>query len=348
MANNATLTQGKFAMLGNGSWGTALAIHLAKQGHAVSLWGREEDLTATLIKERVNTRYLPGIKLPDGIEIQPDLTAALSESKQIIVAVPSHAFASLLKTIKPHWTSAHRLLWVTKGLDATSSEFLHTIAAEILGHEVPMAILSGPSFAKEVAIGLPTAVVVATTNGDWGNDLVQAFAGPQFRVYPSSDLIGIQVGSVLKNIIAVAAGIGDALGFGANARAALIARGMAEMIRFGEKMGAQRETLIGLAGCGDMILTCTDNQSRNRRFGLALGSGKTQDEAVAEIGQVVEAIHNIDQIHELALKKGIEMPISEAVYGVLHQVTTPETAVETLFSRPSKAEYSLANWNKIV
>lgn len=337
-----------FAMLGNGSWGTALAIHLAKQGHPVSLWGREEDLTAILIEQRINTRYLPGVKLPDGIEIQSDLIAAMSQSKSIIVAVPSHAFASLLNTIKPYWTPEHRLLWVTKGLDADTGAFLHTIAARILGPEVPMAILSGPSFAKEVAIGLPTAVVVATTNAAWGIDLINAFSGPQFRVYPSSDLIGIQVGSVLKNIIAVAAGIGDALGFGANARAALIARGLAEMIRFGEQLGAQRDTLIGLAGCGDMILTCTDNQSRNRRFGLALGSGKTQEQAVAEIGQVVEAIHNIDQVHELAVKKGIEMPIAEAVYGVLHQLTTPETAVDALFSRPTKAEYSLANWNKIV
>jgi glycerol-3-phosphate dehydrogenase (NAD(P)+) len=337
-----------FTILGNGSWGTALAIHLAKQGHPVSLWGREEDLTAILMTQRINTRYLPGITLPDGVEIQANLIDAISQSKQIIVAVPSHAFASLLTTIKPHWTPEHRLLWVTKGLDADSGAFLHTIAARILGPEVPMAILSGPSFAKEVAIGLPTAVVVATTNAAWGMDLVQAFSGPQFRVYPSSDLIGIQVGSVLKNIIAVAAGIGDALGFGANARAALIARGLAEMIRFGEELGAERNTLIGLAGCGDMILTCTDNQSRNRRFGLALGSGKTLDQAVAEIGQVVEAIHNIDQVHELSVKKGIEMPISEAVYGVVHQLTTPETAVGALFSRPTKTEYSLANWNKIV
>lgn len=337
-----------FSILGNGSWGTALAIHLAKQGHRVSLWGREEDLTTILLKERVNTRYLPGVKLPDGVEIQSDLTEAMSQSNQIIVAVPSHAFAPLLNTIKLHWTSEHRLLWVTKGLDADSGEFLHTVATRILGSNVPMAILSGPSFAKEVAIGLPTAVVVATTNGIWGIDLVRAFSGPQFRVYPSSDLIGIQVGGVLKNIIAVAAGIGDALGFGANARAALIARGLAEMIRFGEQLGAERDTLIGLSGCGDMILTCTDNQSRNRRFGLALGSGKTQDQAVAEIGQVVEAIYNINQVHKLAVEKGIKMPISEAVYSVLHQLTTPEIAVDALFSRPTKAEYSLANWNEIV
>ncbi|MEY3182106.1 MAG: hypothetical protein RLZ35_91 [Pseudomonadota bacterium] len=336
-----------FSMLGNGSWGTAIAIHLAKQGHPVSLWGREEDLTAILTEQRINTRYLPGVKLPDNIAIESSLASAMAASKQIIVGVPSHAFASLLTSIKPYWTAEHRLLWITKGLDADSGAFLHSIAERILG-AVPMAILSGPSFAKEVAVGLPTAVVVATKNAKWGHDLVTAFSGPQFRIYPSDDLIGVQIGSVVKNIVAVAAGIGDGLGFGANARAALIARGLAEMIRLGEKLGAQRDTLIGLAGCGDMILTCTDNQSRNRRFGLALGTGKTQDQAVAEIGQVVEAIHNVAQVHELALKTGADMPITTAVRDILNHVTSPKTAVDALFARPTKAEYSLANWHEIV
>lgn len=344
MPKNTTTLPRTVALLGHGSWGSAIAIHLAKNGHDVVLWGKDAQQTAALEAHRMNNRYLPGIPLPRNLRIHTGtLETLLQHTQDILVAVPSHGFSGLLNTLKPFWSNTHRLAWLTKGLDEHSGKFLHEIAAELLGAHVPAAVLSGPSFAKEVAQGLPTAIVVASKNTAWANHLVQLFCSNTFRAYLSQDILGVQLGGVIKNVMAVAAGISDGLGFGSNARAALITRGIAEMIRLGDKLGTVRETLFGLAGCGDMILTCTDNQSRNRRFGLALAAGKTSQQAVQEIGQVVEAIYNIDKVYQLALNHGVDMPISHEIYRILHDQTTPQEAVNTLFSRTPGQEYVLAN-----
>jgi glycerol-3-phosphate dehydrogenase (NAD(P)+) len=330
-------------VLGAGSWGTALAIQLART-KPVTLWGHDPELMARLAEQRVNERYLPGIRLPDRVLINADLETSVREAQDILVVVPSHAFRSVLTAMQPYLGEDSRLLWATKGLESGSGKLLHEVAQEVLGDNVPIAVVSGPTFAREVAEGLPTAVTVASADARFAHDMAERLHSKTFRAYTSDDVIGVEVGGAVKNVLAIAAGIADGLGFGANARTALITRGLAEMMRLGESLGGQlgghRETFMGLAGLGDLVLTCTDDQSRNRRLGLALGQGRSLEEALAGIDQVVEGVQTAREVHDLALSQGVDMPITEQVYAVLYEAREPKDAVQALLNRDQKAELS--------
>lgn len=326
------------AVLGAGSWGTALAILLARNGRPVTLWGRDAVHLAVLARQRSNERYLPGIPFPELLSPVADMTVAVREAGDILLAVPSHAFRATVAMLRPYGAPGlMRVAWATKGLEPGSQKLLHEVVAEELG-AVPTAVISGPTFAREVALGLPTAVTVASKDGALARAWAHYLHSPTFRAYTSEDVVGVEVGGATKNVLAIAAGIVDGLGFGANARAALIARGLAELIRLGEALGARRETLMGLAGLGDLVLTCTDDQSRNRRLGLALGRGQELQSAVNAIGQVVEGVQTAQEIHRLAQRLGVEMPIAEQVFRVLYEGRSPREAVQALLDREQKPE----------
>ena len=326
------------AVLGAGSWGTALALHLARLGNDTRLWGRNVDELRQMQSKRENSRYLPGIPFPDALTATSDLTLALQGVRDVLVAVPSHAFRANLRAFKPLLQGPVRIVWATKGFEHGAQALLSTVVSDEFSADTPQAVLSGPSFAKELAAGLPTAITLAANNGEFRHDLAQRLHSDRFRVYLSDDMIGVQVGGAVKNVLAVGAGMCDGLGFGANARTALITRGLAEITRLGLALGGKLETFYGMAGLGDLILTCTDNQSRNRRFGLALGQGKTAAQAQAEIGQVVEAASNAEEVVHLARKLGIEMPISEQIYRILHEGVDPRVAAKELLMREMRDE----------
>lgn len=325
-------------VLGAGSWGTALALVLAENGHRVRLWGHHPEHVLDLAAIRINARYLPGVQLPEAIQPTPDLREAVLGSSQLIVAVPSHAFRSTLLAIKGLNPRAFGLTWATKGLELETGYPLHRVVDEVFGCSTPSAVLSGPSFAGEVARRQPTAVTLASKSHSHLDHLVALFHTPRFRPYSSEDVIGVELGGAVKNVLAIAAGLADGLGFGANARAALITRGLREMIRLGTRLGGQAETLMGLSGVGDLILTCTDNQSRNRRFGLGLGQGRSHEEVSLEIGQEIEGIPTARIVRRLALEHGIEMPITEQVHAILYEGLNPREAVSNLLLRDPKPE----------
>ncbi len=325
------------AVLGAGSWGTALALLLARNGHEVVLWGHLPDAVAALNQDRENREFLPGFPFPDNITASHDLDDAVN-GRDILVVVPSHAFRGALKQLAPHLGHSPNLAWATKGLEMASGKLLHQVAAEELPADLPRAVISGPTFAKEVAKGLPTAVSVAANEPQIAEHFAGLLRGETFRPYTSRDMIGLELGGAIKNVLAIAAGISDGMGFGANSRAALITRGLAEMIRLGEALGGHKETFMGLGGVGDLVLTCTDNQSRNRRLGLALGQGKDRASAEAEIKQVVEGAETAREIHQLGKAHQVEMPICEAVYHVLYKGMAPKQAVAELLHREPKAE----------
>lgn len=325
------------AVIGAGSWGTALAIQLARSDQKVLLWGNDAHELQQMRDTRSNEHYLPGIAFPENLIIADSLDQALNNTSDILIVVPSHAFRSVLQQIKSTIGTPKRLAWATKGLDPASHQLLHHIVQEIFG-AIPIAVISGPSFAKEVAKGLPTAVTVAATDPLFSQQLKQRLHSKTFRVYTSDDIVGAEIGSAVKNVLAIAVGIADGLGLGANARSAIITRGLAEILRLGKTLGAKQETLIGLAGVGDLVLTCTDNQSRNRRYGLALGQNKTPFEALKEIGQVVEGIQTTKEIYHLAQQYKVELPICQQVYAVLHQGTSVQDAMRYLLEREPKVE----------
>lgn len=326
------------AVLGAGSWGTALALALARNGREVRLWGHDSVHIARLQADRENRRHLPGAAFPDSLRAIAELPTALAGVRDILIVVPSHGFRGLLEQLPPLLGPEQRVAWATKGLDARSGNLLHEVAGEVIGPR-PLAVLSGPSFAREVADALPTAVVVASSDCAFATDLAQAFHSPSFRVYTSTDITGVELGGAVKNVLAVATGVSDGLGFGANARAGLITRGLAELMRLGAAMRADPQTLMGLSGVGDLILTCTDDQSRNRRLGLALGRGQSLEEAIAAIGQTVEAVRTAQEVHKLAARIEVEMPICEQVYRLLRGQITPLQAVQNLMQREQKAEF---------
>jgi glycerol-3-phosphate dehydrogenase (NAD(P)+) len=326
-------------VLGAGSWGTALALHLSRQGQSVRLWAHEPMRVKSMQTERVNARYLPGFLFPASLTPIADLSEAVSDIQDILIVVPSSVFHALLIKLKPLLLPSARIIWATKGLDAETGQLLHDVAIDVLGEERAYAVISGPSFAHEVAAGLPTAVVAASENLAFAEELVERFTSPLFRVYSSPDMTGVEIGGVVKNVLAIATGISDGMKFGANARSALITRGLAEMMRLGIALGSLPETFVGLSGVGDLVLTCTDNQSRNRRFGLALGQGKNILTAEGEIGQVVEGKRNAELIIELAKKHQIEMPIAEAVFKIVSGKLTPTDAMYQLLSREPKTEF---------
>ncbi len=327
----------KLAVLGVGSWGTALAIQLARNGALVSLWGHDPDEVDPLLRDRENRRYLPGVPLPPGLNPSSDLEETIGDAEEVLIVVPSHAFSSVCDRVAQIRSGLRSLSWATKGFDRERSGLLSEVAAAKLPG-CDLAVVSGPTFAGEVARGLPTAITVAASNPAHGERLAGYLHGKNFRVYTSDDLIGVQVGGASKNVMAIAAGISDGLGFGANARAALITRGLHEITRLGLALGGRPETFMGLAGLGDLALTCTDDQSRNRRMGLALARGLDVEAARREIGQEVEGVSTAREVHTIARARGVEMPITEQTYRVLHEGLDPREAVQNLLSREAKSE----------
>ncbi len=326
----------QIAVLGAGSWGTALAILLSRNGANVRLWGLPNEVEA-LITDGENRRFLPGVPFPENLTPMIDLGAAVSTADEVLVVVPSHVFPAVLKDIEPLLQPAATLSWATKGLEKPTGELLSTVAQTILGDR-PIGVISGPTFAGEVARGLPTAVTVASTSTEHAERLAGYLHSDRFRAYSSDDIIGLQIGGAAKNVMAIAAGIADGLNFGANTRAALITRGLAEIMRLGLALGGKLETFMGLAGLGDLALTCTDNQSRNRRMGLALAAGKSIEQARQEIGQEVEGVDAAKVIYNKAKALGIEMPITEQTYNVLYQGLDPKIAVQRLLERSQRPE----------
>jgi glycerol-3-phosphate dehydrogenase (NAD(P)+) len=337
----ATINRGdttKVAVLGAGSWGTALAAVLARNGAGVTLWGRDPAAIAQMAATRRNARYLPELELPQQLTLSSDLGASVAGAGVVLIVTPSHAFADLLDAIAPHFASGAGLAWATKGFDPPSGRFLHELVAERLPG-APAAIVTGPSFAREVAQGLPTAVTVHSTTAAFAQQVAQLLHSTHFRAYTGIDVIGAELGGAMKNVLAVATGVADGMQLGLNARAGMITRGLNEMLRLGAAIGARPETLMGLAGLGDLVLTCTGDLSRNRRLGLALGRGVALAQAVAEIGQVVESLETVDTIMRLARSHRVELPIAGGVQRVLHEEITPAEALRQLLAREQKPEY---------
>lgn len=328
----------KISVFGAGSWGTALAIQAAKNGNQTLLWGHLPEHIANLAKDRQNKRYLANLPFPDTLQVTDNLKEAAQFSDILLISVPSHVFQETLLKIKPFVNDQVKIAWASKGFNPETGELLNKIVANVFSTETPAAVLSGPSFAQEVAAGLPSAVTIAATQQSFADQLAQIMHSPRFRIYTTNDIISVQVGGAVKNVLAIAAGIADGIGFGANTRAALVTRGIAEIIRLNTALGGQQETLMGLAGLGDLILTCTDNQSRNRRFGIALGQGKNREQAIQEIGQEVEGISAAKETYMLAKKNGIDMPITEQTYRVLYEGLAPLSAVQNLLQRDQKSE----------
>ncbi|AWV05899.1 NAD(P)H-dependent glycerol-3-phosphate dehydrogenase [Marilutibacter maris] len=339
-ADNATgAGKAPITVLGAGSWGTALASLAARHGHPTVLWGRDADAVAAINQHHENTRYLPGHPLPDNLVATTDLAGALGGAGMVLVVVPSHAFAEILRALAPHRPAGAGVAWATKGFEPGSGRFLHEVAEEVLGADVPLAVVTGPSFAKEVVAGLPTALTVHSDDAGFAQQVADTLHGPAFRAYTGDDMVGAELGGAMKNVLAVATGVADGMDLGLNARAGLITRGLNEMLRLNQAIGGKAETLMGLAGLGDLVLTCTGDLSRNRRLGLALGRGQSIADAVREIGQVVESVQTADEVMRQAERHGIELPISSAVRAVLHGEITPADGLRQLLAREQKPEY---------
>ncbi|MCM2681047.1 NAD(P)H-dependent glycerol-3-phosphate dehydrogenase [Echinimonas agarilytica] len=327
------------SVLGAGSYGTALALQLARNGHQTLLWGHDPEHVKRLNNDRENCQFLPDAKFPDTLQITDDLTLAASACRDILVVVPSFAFGEVLAKIASHLQTDARVAWATKGLEPETGRLLGDVAKEQLNPNTALAVLSGPTFAREIALGLPTAIAVAGEDDQFDADLATLLHCPKrFRVYRNPDFIGLQLGGAVKNVVAIAAGLSDGMGFGANARTALITRGLAELTRLGVALNADPATFMGMSGLGDLVLTCTDDQSRNRRFGLALGRGESVKDAEANIGQVVEGYRNTAEVYHLSQRLGIEMPITDQLYQVLYQGQSSKEAAINLLSREQTSE----------
>lgn len=340
MTSENTATAVPITVIGAGSWGTALAIQLARAGTAVTLWGRDSDHMQELENKRSNERYLPGCSFPDNLQIEQNFDTAIALTQRILVSVPSHAFRTVIGQISgciAQKTSSLELAWATKGFELSTGLLPHQIVQQLMPECIHYAVVSGPTFALEVGAGLPTAITVAGSNEEWSRSLANALRSKNFIAYTSLDIVGVEIGGAVKNALAIGAGLSDGLGFGANARIAMINRGLRELSRLGLAMGAKPETFVGLAGMGDLVLTCTDNQSRNRRMGLALASGKTIEEAAREIGQVVEGIGAARAVFEQSQRLKVSMPIIEQIYRVVAEGVNPRDAVETLLTRELQA-----------
>ena len=303
------------------------------------LWGRDPQQQALLHSERCNLRYLPDADFPPLLEVPGSLHEALLGADYVLIAVPSHGFRSTLQAVAPHLGPEPRIAWATKGFEIDTGLLPHQVARAVLGDTPHIAVLSGPTFAREVGAGLPTAITVASTEAEFAAEIARDLSSSSFRAYISSDIVGVEVGGAVKNVLAVGAGLSDGLGFGANARMALITRGLHELVRLGVAVGAHRETFMGLAGLGDLVLTCTDNQSRNRRFGLLLASGMTPAQALHEIGQVVEGYQAAQALHGVLAHIPVQMPICSAIYRVLYEQGDVTDVMRGLMSRPIKAEF---------
>ena len=333
------VSSARITVLGAGAWGTALAIALAER-NSVLLWGRNVDLMQQMATQRENTRYLPGAALPPTLAIGFDFDAALAHAQGpdalLIAACPVAGLRPLLLQLKGH--SISNLIWLCKGFENDTGLLPHQIVADVLGNAVPGGALSGPSFAQEVANGLPCALTIASDSAELSERVVQAIHGGNIRVYSSVDVIGVEVGGAVKNVLAIATGIADGMGLGLNARAALITRGLAEITRLGTALGGNSETFMGLTGIGDLLLTCTGDLSRNRRVGLGLGQGKPLATIVAELGHVAEGVPCAKAVRELARKLGVDMPITNGVAGVLFDGDAPQDLLARLLARDPREE----------
>jgi glycerol-3-phosphate dehydrogenase (NAD(P)+) len=333
----ATRRAEPITVIGAGSWGTALAILLAREGHPTQLWGRDAAQIEAMRRTRCNLRYLPDAAFPPSLAVAADLRDALKNAKDVLIAVPSHAFRGTLEAIRQHLAPHTRIAWATKGFEIQSGMLPHQVVQQVLGPR-PAAVLSGPTFAKEVGAGLPTAMTIASHDELFAKDLALNLSGPTFRAYTQTDIMGVEVGGAVKNVIAIGSGIADGMGFGSNTRVALITRGLAEMMRLGVKLGALRETFMGLAGLGDLVLTCTDDQSRNRRFGMALGQGKSPAEAESAIRQVVEGIQGARAVCDVADRTNVDMPICREIFGIIYENKPVRAAVQALMGREVRSE----------
>ena len=325
-------------VLGAGAWGTALAAALARNGVPVVLWGRDAAQLEVIEHRHEHPRYLPGIPLPPEIRTEPDFDAAVAGADTLFCATPSYTFRDLLRRLRPALEAGRSLVWACKGLEPDTYRLMHEVVAEELPAAPPHGVISGPSFAREVARGLPTALTVASGDAAFAARVVGWLHGSSLRAYSNPDVVGVELAGAFKNVFAIACGAADGLGFGANARAAVITRGLAELMRLGERMGCQRETFMGLAGIGDLVLTCTDDQSRNRRLGLAIARGLSPEAACAEIGQAVEGLRTARAARFLAAHHGVEMPIVDQVDAVLHGGRDARDAVRELLERDPKEE----------
>ncbi|NNL07190.1 MAG: NAD(P)-dependent glycerol-3-phosphate dehydrogenase [Gammaproteobacteria bacterium] len=327
------------AVLGAGSWGTALAIHLARAGLNVRLWGNSPEHIALLQQQRCNRQYLPDVAFPETLELHSRLEDTLrGDQLLVLIVIPSHAYRSFLNSSTTLFTPSMSIAWASKGLEEGTGKLLH----QVINEEIPqcdrLAVISGPTFAGEVARDLPTAITVASDNEEVANEWRDCLHNGYFRAYTSNDIKGVELGGALKNPLAIAAGIADGLGFGANSRAALITRGLAEVMRLGDAMGCKRETFMGLAGLGDLVLTCTDDQSRNRRTGLLLAQGLNKQQIADKIGQEIEGVRSSLEAVRLGRMYEVELPIIEQVHKVLYEGFHPHDAVRSLLERKSIAE----------
>jgi glycerol-3-phosphate dehydrogenase (NAD(P)+) len=325
------------AVLGAGSWGTALAIQLARNGHQVRLWGHDPAHVQRLGELRENTEYLPGFELAANISPEESLPAAIAGCKFLLVAIPSKGFRRLLQDLEPLLEDDVALFWASKGFEIDTGLLLHEVIQQVLP-EHRYGVISGPTFASEVARGLPAAIACAGNDEATTAAFAERLRGHHFRAYTTTDIIGVELGGALKNVLAIAVGVADGLGFGANTRAALMTRGLSEIMRLSTRIGAQQETMMGLAGLGDIILTCTDNQSRNRRFGLAIGKGKTVSQAEIEVEQTVEGLRAAKAIYNKARQLQLDLPIINEVYRLLYENKNPRDAVRDLEKRPQGQE----------
>lgn len=326
------------AVLGAGSWGTALSFALARNNHNVTLWAHSASHVADMQTDGCNRRYLADFNFPSNLKIQGDLESIVADHRIFLVSTPSHAFKEVVTTLKSYGISSDAtIIWATKGFDKGTTEggptLLSNVIDSVLDQGTRKAIISGPSFSKEVAANLPTAMTCASDCDDTSKFVAQLFHGQRMRIYTNTDLIGVQVGGAVKNVMAIAAGISDGLGFGSNSRSAIITRGLYEISRLGVALGAQANSFQGLAGMGDLVLTCTDNQSRNRRFGLGLGEGQSIETTLSQIGQEVEGYATTREVMRIAQHLNVEMPISENVYKVLYEGLSPSDAVTSLLGR---------------
>ena len=336
------------SVIGAGSWGTALALVLAHNIATVRLWGRNTPEIEEMARRRCNRRYLPGVTFPSNLRLETEFDELVDDHLCFLVAVPSHGFRGSIEALHHSIVAGGRsadaatVIWGTKGFEPGSGRLLSEVADEVFERRGTRAVISGPSFAGETARFLPTALTLACADQNAAESLANWFRNPTTRVYFSGDLVGVQLGGAIKNVMAIAAGISDGLGFGANARAALITRGLAELTRLGVALGGQADTFAGLAGVGDLILTCTDDQSRNRRFGLGIGQGKTREQICDEIGQAIEGINTARELHLISRELGVEMPITEQIYRIVHHGHDPSSAVRDLLARDAKAEHGRA------
>jgi glycerol-3-phosphate dehydrogenase (NAD(P)+) len=329
------------AIIGAGAWGTALGKVLGDKGYAVSLWARREDHATAIACDGENTRYLPGVRLPSTLVPTDSLEQALKGANLVVLVVPSHSLRSTLVAAKPYLPSAAALVSATKGIENDTLMIMAEVASDVLGPgtDQRFTVLSGPSFAREVAAHVPTNVVVASHDAALATEVQHVFATEWLRVYSSDDPIGVEVGGALKNVIAIAAGACDGLGFGHNTRAALVTRGLAEVARIAVAKGGNVLTLAGLAGLGDLVLTCTGELSRNRTVGLELGRGKKLDDVLSALGHVAEGVRTAKSVHDLAHRLDVDLPICNEVYRVLYEGKSPQRAVEDVLTRPLKREW---------